>query len=103
MKKIFLIFLSVLTLTGCMKQDSDSVMKKVKENIDNSNSYYLEGNLEIINNEESYTYDVKISYLQKSNFKVDLINKTNNHEQIVLKNSDGVYVQTHKSTKLNFI
>ena len=57
------------------------------------------GVLEIINNEDTYTYDVNVSYKEKENFRVSLKNQVNNHEQIILKNNDGVYVKTQESTK----
>ena len=44
--------------------------------------------------ENSYNYDVLVSYKKKDYFRVSLKNKTNNHEQIILKNDNGVYVLT---------
>ena len=39
------------------------------------------------------------AYLKKDKFRVGLTNKTNNHEQIILKNDDGVYVITPSLNK----
>ena len=50
-------------------------------------------------NEEKYTYDINVNYKCAEKFKVSLVNKVNNHEQIILKNDEGVYVKTQKSTK----
>ena len=55
-------------------------------------SYYIEGKMEIINNEDIYKYDVKVSFKEKDYYKVSLKNESNSHEQIILKNDDGVYV-----------
>ena len=44
-------------------------------------------------------YDVSVSYKRKDNYRVALRNKTNNHEQIILKNKDGVYVLTPNLNK----
>ena len=52
--------------------------------------------MEIVNNEEKYTYDVDVTFKKGNYYKVSLVNKENNHEQIILKNDDGVYVLTPK-------
>ena len=56
-------------------------------------------NIRIVNNEDIYTYDVKVSYAKKDNYKVELVNTINNHEQIILRNGDGVYVVTPRINK----
>ncbi len=37
--------------------------------------------------------------MKNDKFKVTLVNTSNNHEQVILRNDDGVFVQTHKSTQ----
>jgi outer membrane lipoprotein-sorting protein len=59
----------------------------------------MSGTLEIYRNEEKYTYNVDSSYQKGNLFKVSLINQNNNHEQIILKNNDGVYVITPSLNK----
>ena len=100
MKKIILFLISTsLLLTGCGITKKDA-FKEFSKNVNNSNSYYIEGSMDIINNEDTYTYDVKVSYKKDNNYKVELTNVANNHKQVILRNSDGVYVMTHKSTQL---
>ena len=61
MKKIVLCFLLLLiVVTGCGKYDKDDAIKDLEKKI-NDNNYYLEGNLEIVNNDEVYNYEVKSS------------------------------------------
>ena len=86
-------------MTGCFGRGKKDVIKELEKKVDGLNSYYIKGELEIINNEDNYTYDVEVSYKKEDNFKVDLINKTNNHEQIILKNSEGVYLLTPSLNK----
>lgn len=97
MKKI-LLFLLVLfcavSLTGCGKENEKTLVDKLSDKIDKTSGYKLEAEMELINNEDSYTYDVSVSYKKNDNYRVSLRNKTNNHEQIILKNEDGVYVLT---------
>ena len=99
MKKIFLIGLILMLLTGCGTYSGNDVLKKISNTINDCNSYYLEGTMEIINNEDTYSYDVNVSYKKDNFYKVDLVNKSNNHEQIILRNSDGVYVVTPNLNK----
>lgn len=95
MKKYFLyafILISCIGLVGCMKYGEKDVVKDLSKKIEKLDGYYLNGELQIINNEDSYLYDVEVAYEKDDNFRVSLKNKTNNHEQIILKNVDGVYV-----------
>ena len=100
MKKKCLLVLSLLVFlfTGCNKQNDDLVLK-LKDKINNLDSYYIEGELALYNNEDKYSYDVFVSYKKDNNFKVLLKNKVNNHEQIILRNNDGVYVLTPSLNK----
>lgn len=97
---IISIFICCLLFTGCTKNTEKDIVSKIEKNVKEAKGYNLVGVLEIINNEDTYTYDVNVSYKQNDNFRVSLKNQTNNHEQIILKNADGVYVMTHKSTQL---
>ena len=99
MKKKLIILLTAFLMTGCFNKGNNDVVKELNKKVDGLNSYYIKGELEIINNEDNYTYDVEVSYQKEDNFKVNLINKTNNHEQIILKNSEGVYMLTPSLNK----
>lgn len=97
MKKIFgvlLVFVLAICLTGCGKEDKKTILSKLDRKVNNVNGYKLDAEMELINNEDSYKYDVTVSYKKKDNYRVSLRNKTNNHEQIILKNEEGVYVLT---------
>ena len=98
MKKrwLFLITLGLFILSGCGKVSEKDVIKDLTKKINDADSYYIEGTLEIVNNEDIYTYDVEVSYEKKDNYKVNLVNTVSNHQQIILRNSDGVYVVTPK-------
>ena len=99
MKKIFIILGVILLLTGCGKYNDKSLIKDVSKKINNSKSYHLIGTLDIFRNEEKYSYDVDSSYKKEDLFKVNLKNKSNEHEQIILKNKEGVYVITPSLNK----
>ena len=99
-KKICLILCICVLLSGCGKYTSSDAQGDLEKKLENLEAYTLSGEMEIINNDDVYKYDVNVSYAKSDKFRVSLKNKTNNHEQIILKNSDGVYVMTHKSTQL---
>ena len=101
MKKIFLLvaIIATLCLTGCGtlgdKEIRDNFIKSSKE----LKSYHMEGNLKLTNNDDNYEYNVEVNYQKDNNYKVSLTNKSNNYEQIILKNNDGVYVITPSLNK----
>ena len=101
MKKKILLLLLVMSflLTGCFGKDSNDIVKELDKKYNDLKSYKLTGDLEIINNDDVYNYNVEVLYQKKDKFNVNLKNKANNHEQIILKNEEGVYVQTHESTQ----
>ena len=95
MKKLAVLAIGLmLFITGCGKESEEDLVAKFEKSVTNSKSYTLKGNMEILSNEETFTYSLEANYLEDDNYKVTLVNQTNNHEQIILKNSDGVYVVT---------
>lgn len=74
--------------------DSTKVINEYKKILNDNEKYSLVGQMDILSNEELYHYDVKVDYMEGDYYKATLKNKENNHEQIILKNSDGVYVVT---------
>ena len=101
MKKIFvlLMILGIFFLTGCGKNNEDSAFKDLTNKINKLNSYTLNGTLEIKNNNNVNTYSVKVNFMKNDKFKVNLVNTSNNHEQVILRNDDGVFVLTPSLNK----
>ncbi|MBQ3021468.1 MAG: hypothetical protein IJD92_04530 [Bacilli bacterium] len=94
MKKYLVILCLFLFTCGCGKSGNDNVINKFKDKINDSNSYLLKGTMDIVSNEDTFNYDIESSKSKNDYYKVSLINKTNDHEQVILKNKDGVYVVT---------
>lgn len=92
MKKIVVLTISLILLTGCGKKSTEDLVNKFEKNVTNAKSYILKGNMEILSNEETYTYSLETKFLKENYYKVTLVNQTNNHEQIILRNGDGVFV-----------
>ena len=93
MKKIFLcLILICLILTGCGKKDEKTVLKEFGDKVNKTNSYYLSGKMELLNNEDVYNYNIGVSYEKDDHYKIELTNVINDHKQVILRNEDGVYV-----------
>ena len=100
MKKIFLCLFAVcLILTGCQSRNEKEVLNEFKNIVEDTKSYYLEGDMELINNEDVYSYSISVSYKEGDFYRIELKNKINNHEQLILRNSEGVYIVTPSLNK----
>lgn len=97
MKKYFLFIISLL-IVGCGKSNKDIVNSVIKK-YDDLSSYTMNGNLKMFNGEDTYSYKVNVIYKKDDMYKVRLVNEVNNHEQIILRNKDGVYVLTPSLNK----
>jgi len=99
-KYLFLVLLVFcLFLVGCGKNNTVSVKEDLIKSIGNLKGYELSGKLEVVNNDDIFNYDVKVSFKDKDYYRVSLKNISNNHEQIILRNDDGVYVVTPSLNK----
>lgn len=101
MKRILLVsffMIGLLFFTGCNYNNKNAI-DQLKEKIKKLDCYQIDGTLEVTNNETTYAYDINVAYEKDEKYRVSLKNKTNDHEQIILKNSSGVYVKTQESTK----
>lgn len=101
MKKYLILtaLLSIILLCGCGKYDESDAMKDFSKLVSETDNYNLKGSLEILSNEEIFKYKVDVAYRQGDYYKVNLINTSNDHEQIILKNDEGVYVITPSLNK----
>ena len=101
MKKYLIAILLIICLfmVGCGKNNNKDVLSDLTKKISNLKAYQLEGNLEIVNNNDVFNYEVNVDFKDKDYFKVSLNNIANKHEQIILRNDDGVYVVTPSLNK----
>ena len=88
-----------LLVSGCGKTGTENVVKDFTSKVNDSKSYTLKGNMEIYADEETFTYSLEINFLKDYFYKVKMVNQTNNHEQIILRNTDAVYVITPSLNK----
>ena len=101
MKKYLFLFLLVLCLfiVGCGKNSNKSIKDDLIKSINNLKGYELNGKLEVVNNDDVFNYDVSVKFKDGDYYRVTLKNNANNHEQVILRNDDGVYVVTPSLNK----
>ena len=85
---------AVCQLVGCSKNSEGSVVRNLTKKINNISAYKIDGELELVNNDEVYTYDISVSYKKDNYYLVSLTNLANNSNQVILKNGEGVFVIT---------
>lgn len=74
-----------------------SFEKEFNKTMNNLNSYELKGDMEINKGEDTKMYHVQVGYQmleEQPYFKVSLLDKELNQEQIILRNTEGVFVVT---------
>ena len=95
--KLLILLVSFFIVVGCNKANDPK--KQLLNSLKKVESYHLEANMTIYNNEESYDYNLDIKFKKDDLFRVSMKNKANDHEQIVLRNKEGVYVLTPSLNK----
>lgn len=99
MKKIIFIVLGLFLLTGCGGVDKDKLINNFADSVEESKSYYLKGDMEIYNGEDTFSYKMDVYYMDENYFKVEMLNNVNNNEQIILRDCEAVYVVTPSLNK----
>lgn len=99
MKKLLCLLAMMFLLVGCRTTNTDDVVNNFKKDVTKSKAYLIKGSMKLINDEDTFTYDIEAAYKRDNLYKVSLVNKINNHEQIILKNESGVYVITPSLNK----
>ena len=100
MKKLYLLLgIMLLLVCGCGKYSEKDVVKDLENKIKKADSYKLTGELQVLNNDDVYNYDIEVSHKKDNYYKVSLTNKANDHTQVILKNDDGVYILTPSLNK----
>jgi len=99
MKKYVLLLIMVLIfVAGCGNRNLESVKEEFVKNTENRTSYLMKGSMTIISNEDTFTYNITAAR-DNDNYRVTLVNQLNDHEQIILRSNDEVYVVTPSLNK----
>ncbi len=95
--KLLILIVSFFVVVGCNKANDPK--KQVLKSLNDVNSYHLEATMTVYNEEDKYDYILDVLYQKEDLFRVSMKNKSNNHEQIVLRNDEGVFVLTPSLNK----
>ena len=95
--KLLILIVSFFVVVGCNKANDPK--KQVLNSLKDVNSYHLEATMTVYNDEDKYDYNLDVLYKKEDMFRVSMKNKANNHEQIVLRNEEGVFVLTPSLNK----
>lgn len=95
---IGIVVLAVIVLAGWkLLFSSDDVGKAIADAKENLIAYHMEATMDIENGDETRNYFVTTDYMKEDSkdfFRVSLLDKNINQEQIILRNTDGVFVLT---------
>ena len=94
MKKLLICVLFLFCLTSCDKEDNKDYKKELTEFSAGLTKYSLEAQMKVVKTEGNVEFLINVDYLEPNFYKVRLQNKANNNVQVILKNTDGVFVIT---------
>lgn len=89
--------IAVLALGLLFALKPKSFDKEFENTMNNMTSYVLQGDMEITKGEDVKTYALEVGYKKIDDsdyFKVSLLDKELNQEQVILRNAEGVFVIT---------
>lgn len=93
MKKIFILAVILLGfMSSCKNENITDTYNEFIDSVNNCESYELQGEMKIKKEEESDTFQINVIYKAPNLFKVTYQNLDSNSRQVLLKNTDGVYV-----------
>ena len=100
-KLVTIITISLLCiLAGCGKKTTkEKAFSSFKDAVTEAKSYKLDGQMNVLRSGGEVSFDIEVSYQAPSYYKVLYENKENNSRQVLLKNTDGVYVLTPELNK----
>lgn len=87
----------VLAVALCFTLKPKSFDKQFEKVMKDMNTYILQGDMEITKGEDVKTYALEVGYQKVDDsdyFKVSILDKELNQEQVILRNAEGVFVVT---------
>ncbi|MFD1954247.1 outer membrane lipoprotein carrier protein LolA [Paenibacillus thailandensis] len=95
----FILALSLI-LAACGSKDADSVVKELDKVVNSMESYQASGTMKLHTGTQPLTYNVEVSYLKPTYYRIKLTNAEKDITQIVLRNDEGVFVLTPRLNKV---
>lgn len=94
----FILFFVVLLSSGCDSKVEKDGIKVACEYLSSLDSYCLEADMTIYRANKDVKMDVTVDYLKPNYYKV-AFNNNNGHQQLIVKNDEGVFVLTPSLNK----
>lgn len=92
---VVLLGMLALVLTACGEKSKEDVVKKLDNQVASMKGYKSKAEMKMTTGEEPQKYDLDIWYKEKDHYRVSLSNVDDEKgNQVILKNSDGVFVVT---------
>lgn len=95
---VSVVLLSVL-LSGCGAKSEKSVIEDLRKKVENLNSYQTDATMTFQHNGKKQTYEANISFQKPSYYRVTLSDSKKANKQMILRNSNGVFVLTPELNK----
>lgn len=90
---------SVLVLAGCGSKNADSIVKDLDKVVGKMESYEGSGTMILHTGQQPLEYKVEVWYQKPQLYRISLTNAKRDITQIVLRNSEGVFVLTPQLNK----
>ncbi|WP_341869690.1 outer membrane lipoprotein-sorting protein [Paenibacillus protaetiae] len=76
------------------------MVKELDKVVNNMQSYQASGTMTLHTGTQPLTYNVEVSYLKPTNYRIKITNAEKDISQIVLRNDEGVFVLTPRLNKV---
>ncbi|MDD9150758.1 outer membrane lipoprotein carrier protein LolA [Sporolactobacillus sp. CQH2019] len=96
---VFALVLIVSILSGCGAKSEKDVVQNLSKKIENINSYQTDATMTFQHNGKKQTYQAHISFQKPYYYRVALSDGNKGNNQMILRNSDGVFVLTPELNK----
>lgn len=94
-----LALLMTVVLAGCGGKNADSIVKDLDQVVSKMESYQGSGKMTLHTGQQPQTYKVEVWYQKPDYYRISLTNEKRDITQIVLRNSEGVFVLTPQLNK----
>ncbi|WP_349409227.1 outer membrane lipoprotein carrier protein LolA [Pseudalkalibacillus sp. SCS-8] len=91
---LLVIALLVISLTACGSKSQKDVLSDLDKTMSKMSSYRAEATMTLQTGEQPITYEIEVWHKKPSFYRVSLKNAEKDQSQMILRNSDGVFVLT---------
>ncbi|MFT8363365.1 MAG: outer membrane lipoprotein carrier protein LolA [Sporolactobacillus sp.] len=93
------LLIGILTLSGCGTKSKKDVVQDLSNKIEKMNSYQTDATMTFQHNGKKQIYKANISYKKPYYYRVALSDSKKQNQQMILRNTEGVFVLTPQLNK----